>query len=39
VEHAVGEDQVSRIVDKQSRREEWERKQRKRQRGREEWLQ
>ena len=37
VEHAVGEDQVSRIVDEQSRREEWERKQRKRQRGRAEW--
>ena len=37
VEHAVGEDQVSRIVDEQSRREEWERNQRKRHRGMAEW--
>ena len=37
VEHAVGEDQVNRIAGEQSRREEWERKQRKRQRGRAEW--
>ena len=33
VEHAVGEDQVKRIADEQSRCEEWERHQRKRQRG------
>ena len=37
VEHAVGEEQVNRIADEQSRREEWERNQRKRQRGRAEW--
>ena len=37
VEHAVGEDQVNRIADEQSRREEWEKKQRKRQRNRTEW--
>ncbi|MBE6001559.1 MAG: hypothetical protein E7239_09275 [Sarcina sp.] len=37
VEHAVGKDQVNRIADEQSRREEWERKQRKRQRSRTEW--
>ena len=34
VEHAVGEDQVNRIAGEQSRREEWEKYQRKRQRGR-----
>ena len=37
VEHAVGEDQVNRIADEQSRREEWENNQRKRHRGRAEW--
>ena len=37
VEHAVGEDQVNRIADEQSRREEWERNQRKRHRGMAEW--
>ena len=37
VEHAVGEDQVNRIADEQSRREEREKKQRKRQRNRTEW--
>ena len=37
VEHAVGEDQVNRIADEQSKREEWERNQRNRQRGRVEW--
>ena len=37
VEHAVGEDQVNRIAGEQSRREEWERNQRKRPRGRAEW--
>ena len=37
VEHAVGEDQVERIAGEQDKREEWERKQRKRQRGRTEW--
>lgn len=37
VEHAVGEEQVKRIADEQNRREEWERNQRKRQRGRAEW--
>ena len=35
--HAVGENQVNRIADEQSRREEWERNQRKRHRGRAEW--
>ncbi len=34
VEHAVGEDQVNRIADEQSRREEWKRNQRKEQMGR-----
>ena len=37
VEHAVGEDQVNRIADEQSRREEWERNQKKRHRGRAKW--
>ena len=37
VEHAVGEDQVNRIAGEQSKREEWERSQRKRHRGRAEW--
>ena len=37
VEHAVGEDQVNRIAGEQRRREEWERNQRKRKRGRAEW--
>ena len=37
VEHVVGEDQVNRIADEQSRREEREKKQRKRQRNRTEW--
>ena len=37
VEHAVGEDQVERIAGEQDKREEWERNQRKRQRGRTEW--
>ena len=37
MEHAVGEEQVKRIADEQNRREEWERNQRKRQRGRAEW--
>ena len=33
VERAIGEDQVNRIADERSRREEWERKQSKKQRG------
>ena len=37
VEHVVGEDQVNRIADEQSRREEREKKQRKGQRNRTEW--
>ena len=37
VEHAVGEDQMNRIAGEQSKREEWERSQRKRHRGRAEW--